>query len=240
MYNGLEGDAAFTKPLDTQVITAVLRLGCSAAAEEEQAAAGAACMPADDIKHVMAASLNNGALLLGLDGTTPPPWPRTDQSHHPNTTQNRLRPPEPGAAGPAQALGARRRRAPHQRVRVDTSCCFTSHAHAKAYLPHPPASFHGYPRPFQDIPVTAAYDLIFTTHEKACTDTVTDWIKGALIVTPHSGFLPARPSLFFSRRIQTNQPQPQVRTPRRCSPSSRRPPRAPRTSRRSWRPWMWP
>ena len=29
------------------------------------------------------------------------------------------------------------------------------------------------------MPLTSAYDLTFTTHDKACTDAVTTWIKGA-------------------------------------------------------------
>lgn len=67
-YNGLSGDAAATAPLDTQVITAVLRLGCSGvAAGEPQGEAGAAavCLPAERIADVVKASLDDGARIDG-------------------------------------------------------------------------------------------------------------------------------------------------------------------------------
>jgi hypothetical protein len=57
LHNGKEGDAAATAPLNTQVVTAVVRLGCSGVVAEGTAV----CMPAEDIKGVVADSLNNGA-----------------------------------------------------------------------------------------------------------------------------------------------------------------------------------
>ena len=35
--------------------------------------------------------------------------------------------------------------------------------------------------PLTDVARTSGYDLSFTTHEKACTDAVTAWIKGTCV-----------------------------------------------------------
>ena len=62
-HNGLTGDASASAPLDTQVITAVLRLGCSGATAA--AVDDALCMPVEAIKGLVAAALGDGTCARG-------------------------------------------------------------------------------------------------------------------------------------------------------------------------------
>lgn len=39
-------------------------------------------------------------------------------------------------------------------------------------------------RPLTDVARTSGYDLTFTTHEQACTNAVTAWVKGAFVFIP--------------------------------------------------------
>lgn len=58
-HNGQTGDASASAPLDTQVVTAVLRLGC-AGAGAAAVASDALCMPAEGVKNVVSAALGDG------------------------------------------------------------------------------------------------------------------------------------------------------------------------------------
>ena len=189
-HNGLAGDASASTPLDTQMVTAVLRLGCAGA---DGAAADALCMPAEEVKGVVAAALGDG-MCVGWDGDVlyfawlelPSP-PSINTPHH--TT--RLRPRERRPPGPLQARGPRRERARHHRVRAcpflwgggrvrsTTTKDETLTLFIVTYL-----LWMDERRPLTDVARTSGYDLTFTTHEQACTAAVTAWVKGAFAFIP--------------------------------------------------------